>query len=423
MKGRMILDQAIKNFAKPFQNIDDLDPVFKAIANAKYVLLGEASHGTSEFYTIRSEMTKRLIRDKGFTFIAVEGDWPACQEVNRYIKGYAHQEKNIREVIQVFNRWPRWMWANEEIIDLIEWLKNYNQSLSPEKKVGFYGIDVYSLWESMDEIIQYLEENGLPGLQEARKAFSCFEPFKRNHESYAVTAGYLSEDCMEESLQLLLSVQRNKWLFEDNQESSLNMEVNALVTAHAEDYYRTMVKSDEESWNIRDRHMVDALEAIMRFYGTSAKGIVWEHNTHVGDARATDMKEEGMVNVGQLVREQNNSDDVYIIGFGTYSGTVIASTEWGHEVKITQVPQAEFGSWEYQLHHSGAFNKYLLFNSNNVKYFQNVVSHRAIGVVYRPEYEQYGNYVPSVIGERYDAFIFIDQTNALKPVTLGQVVM
>lgn len=213
---------------------------------------------------------------------AVEGDWPACQEVNRYIKGYAHQDKNVKEVLQAFNRWPQWMWANQEIIDLIEWIKIYNQNKRNEEKVGFYGLDVYSLWESMDEIIHFLEENGLPGLQEARKAFSCFEPFNRNHESYAVTAGYLSEDCLEEALQLLLSIQKNKWLFEDDQESSLNMGVNALVSAHAENYYRTMVKSDEESWNIRDRHMVDALEAVKNFYGPSAKAIIWEHNTHVG---------------------------------------------------------------------------------------------------------------------------------------------
>jgi erythromycin esterase-like protein len=415
--------KAINTYAKPFETIDDLDPLIAAIGDKRFVLLGESSHGTSEFYTLRAELTKRLIKEKGFSFIAVEGDWPSCQSINRYIKGFNQSLQDIRDVLEDFNRWPTWMWANHEIIGLIEWLKEYNHHNNRAQKVGFYGLDVYSLWESMDEIIHYLERTNSPSLKEAKKAFSCFEPFNRNHESYAVSAGYLSENCTKEALELLASIRKNKWKFDDDQENSLNMEVNAIVTANAEEYYRTMVTSDSKSWNVRDKHMVEALNSVRRFYGDDAKVIIWEHNTHVGDARATDMKDEGMVNVGQLIREENGAENVFIVGFGTYSGTVIASTEWGVDFQKTEVPPAQPGSWESLMHMTGAVNKYLIFNEQNRHEFTTTIGHRAIGVVYRPEYEQYGNYVPSKMGLRYDGFIFIDKTNALHPLVLENILV
>jgi erythromycin esterase-like protein len=309
------------------------------------------------------------------------------------------------------------------MIDFVQWLTEFNIQSGQRKKVGFYGLDLYSLWESMDEIVANLEKNHSPVLDAARKAFSCFEPYNRNHESYAVSAGYLSENCITEALELLASIRKNKWKFNDDEESNLNMEVNALVTAHAEQYYRTMVVSDAESWNVRDRHMVEALEAVMKFYGEDTKVIVWEHNTHVGDARATDMKNEGMVNVGQLLRENHGHKDVFIVGFGTYSGSVISSAEWGSDFKNTIVPPAQYGSWEYLMHDTGAFNKYLLFTETNREEFNTTIGHRAIGVVYRPEYEHFGNYVPSIMSQRYDGFIFIDHTKALHPLVLEKVVL
>jgi erythromycin esterase-like protein len=412
---------SVKKYAKPFESVDDLDPLLAAIGDAKYVLLGEASHGTSEFYTIRAELTKRLIKEKGFSVIAVEGDWPSCQSINRYIKNIG-TETDVRGALESFNRWPTWMWANEEIIDLVEWLRNYNQQTRLKNKVGFYGLDVYSLWESMDEIINYLERTGNSGLAQARSAFSCFEPYNRNNESYAVSAGYLSENCIKEALSLLNTIQKNKWKYDDEEENSLNMEVNALVTVNAEEYYRTMVLSDSKSWNVRDIHMVEALNAVMKYYGEGAKVIIWEHNTHVGDARATDMKEAGMVNVGQLLREQNYPEEVYIVGFGTNSGTVIASTEWGVDLRVTNVPEAQEGSWENLMHKAGAYNQYLLFNDENREEFNKTIGHRAIGVVYRPEYEQYGNYVPSVMSSRYDGFIFVDKTHALHPIVMESLI-
>ncbi|WP_342615571.1 erythromycin esterase family protein [Peribacillus frigoritolerans] len=393
----------------------DWDKLVQQVKNSKFVLLGEASHGTSEFYTARVEITKKLIQEKGFTFVAVEGDWPACQAINRYVKGYDQVFNSARDVLKIFDRWPTWMWANEEMINLIEWMKEYNESGQNQTKVGFYGIDIYSLWESMDEVIHYLKQIDSPDLEAARRAFTCFEPFNRNNEEYAVSAGIFSEDCIEEVAKLLTTIQRKKEKYPNHEELNLNLQVNALVAYNAENYYRTMVVHDDKSWNIRDMHMVDALNEIMDFYGSKGKAIVWEHNTHVGDASATDMRDSGMINVGQVIREQNPAEDVFITGFGTYTGTVIAADEWGVDLEIKTVPPAMNGSWEEAMHLSGAYDKLLIFTDENRQLFQDRIGHRAIGVVYKPEYEQYGNYVPSVMSERYDAFIYMDETQALHP--------
>lgn len=408
--------QAIQQHAQP---LNDLDVLLNEINNQKYVLLGESSHGTSEFYKIRAKLTKRLIEEKGSTFIAVEGDWPACQQVNQYIKGWDRTHSNAREVLQSFNRWPTWMWANEEMIDLIEWLKAYNGTQPREKMVGFYGIDLYSLWESMDEMIKVLQKTNSPELEAARKTFACFEPFNRQGEKYGVSATFYGEDCYEEAIQLLKEISLKKYTFPDHEESGLNLEINALITANAENYYRTMIVNDNESWNIRDRHMVEVLNRIMVFFGNQSKGIVWEHNTHVGDARATDMAEEGIVNVGQLLREQEGAEKLFIIGFGTHRGSVIAASQWGDNFKKMMSPPAKSGSWEDLMHKAGPKDKILLFNDTNRPEFNQTIGHRAIGVVYSPAHEHYGNYVPSQMSERYDAFIYINETNAVRPIGIG----
>ncbi|MCH6264182.1 erythromycin esterase family protein [Neobacillus citreus] len=413
--------QAIKNHTIPLKEVNDFQPLIEEINHQKYVLLGESSHGTSEFYKIRSELTKKLIQEKGFTFIAVEGDWPACQQVNRYIKGYDNEYTNAREVLAAFNRWPTWMWANEEIIRLIEWLKDYNHNLPTDRRIGFYGVDVYSLWESMDEIIKYLEKTNPSSVEAAKKAFACFEPFNREGQMYGVSASFYAEDCHDEVINLLTDIVTNKKKYSSSEEGQLNLEVNAIVTANAENYYRTMVVNDNESWNIRDRHMVEVITKIGSYNGKNAKGIIWEHNTHVGDARATDMADEGLVNVGQLLREQEGQENVYIVGFGTHRGTVIAADSWGVDFKRMIVPPAQKGSWEDLMHEAGNHDKLILFNETIRQHFSSRIGHRAIGVVYDPRYEHFGNYVPSVIAERYDAFIYIDSTTALEPLAVETV--
>ncbi|WP_096201748.1 erythromycin esterase family protein [Bacillus sp. FJAT-45350] len=406
------LIENIKKYSLPYEENNHIRPLIEAVGEVNYALLGEATHGTSEFYTTRAELTKILIQEKGFNFIAVEGDWPACFEVNCYIKGYENSYSSAKELLQTsFNRWPSWMWANTEMIELIEWLKSYNQT--QKVKVGFYGIDVYSLWESMETVIQHLEQTESPILDKAKAAFECFEPFHRKPEQYGLSAALYGEDCMEEVSKLLQSVLHNRVQYND--EDSLNLAVNTLVTSNAEHYYHTMITNDNESWNIRDHHMVEVLKYISNYYGEKAKGVVWEHNTHIGDARATDMNKEGLVNVGQLSREKFGENKVYAIGFGTYQGTVIASTKWGHSYEIMTVPEAHDESFEAYLHKANNGNCILLFDQDNKGEFNETIGHRAIGVIYHPEFEHYGNYVPSQMSERYNAFVFIDETKALSP--------
>lgn len=410
------LDESIKAHALPFENSKDLTPIIDAIGEAKIVLLGEASHGTSEFYTVRAELSKRLIKEKGFTLIAVEGDWPSCQKINQFIKGYESEENDVRNILKAFNRWPTWMWANEEISDFILWLKSHNQQ-QEKKKIGFYGIDVYSLWESLDELIRYLTETNPEGrdLTLAKKAFSCFEPFNRHPETYAMSSLNITQACVDEVSSLLASIRSHEDHYKNEQEEDLNLKINALVARNAEEYYRAMVRNDGLSWNVRDEHMVEAINEIVDYHGKDAKIIVWEHNTHIGDASYTDMASEGMINVGEVLRKQNKKGNVYAVGFGTHSGTVIAAEEWGIPYARTTVPPAMKNSWEDALHKSGAHSKLIIFKGENRNLFNEWIGHRAIGVVYNPEYEAYGNYVPSKVGSRYDAFIYIDETQALTP--------
>ncbi|WP_342600013.1 erythromycin esterase family protein [Psychrobacillus sp. FSL H8-0483] len=411
------LEEAIKKCALSYESTDDLTPLLQAIGDAKIVLLGEASHGTSEFYTVRAELSKRLIEEKGFNLIAVEGDWPSTQHVNRFIKAYDNEQMDVRDVLKAFERWPTWMWANEEIAKFVTWLKLHNSQIEVNKKVGFYGIDVYSLWESLDEVITYLSKTNPNGtdLAFAKKAFSCFEPFNRHPETYAISSTNISEACVDEVSKLLASIRTHEDNYQDEKEADLNLKINAIVARNAEEYYRAMVRSDELSWNVRDEHMVEAINEIMDYHGKESKMIIWEHNTHIGDASATDMEASGMVNVGQIIRLQNRKENVYTVGFGTHRGTVIAANEWGVPYKKIDVPPARKDSWEDALHNAGAFDKLIIFNEENRPLFSNWIGHRAIGVVYHPNFEAYGNYIPSKIGSRYDAFIYLDQTKALSP--------
>jgi erythromycin esterase len=394
-----------------------IDKLIEEIGDAKYVLLGEASHGTHEYYVLRTQISKRLIEQKGFSFIAVEGDWPDCYRVNRYVKNYPESGNSTLNVIKEFNRWPTWMWANWEIVALAEWLRRHNSTLPANKKAGFYGLDVYSLWESLDSIIKYLEKKDLKTNQFAVQALKCFEPYSDGEGSaYARSTLMVPEGCEEEVVDLLMQVRKNMTSYNTDHEAVLSAEQNAQVIVNAERYYRAMVRPGAESWNIRDRHMVDTLNRLMKFHGTTAKAIVWEHNTHIGDARATDMAGEGMVNVGQLVNEKHAKDGVYSVGFGSYQGTVIAGEEWGDVMRVVNVPKARTDSWEFMLHQLDAKDRIVFMNEEmkeqlGKKHFY----HRAIGVVYRPEYERLGNYVPSLMPHRYDAFIYIDETNALHP--------
>jgi len=393
----------------------DLDALVEDIGERPVVMLGEASHGTHEFYTWRTAISKRLIQEKGFNFIAVEGDWPDCYKINRYVKGYKDAGDNVRDVLMNFDRWPTWMWANWEVAALAEWLRDYNQRLQADKKIGFYGLDVYSLWDSLREMVNYLDKEDPQAAQSVRKAIQCFEPYEENEQIYA-RYSLTEHSCRDQVIGLLKEIRLKSQFLDGDREAGFNTEQNALIAVNAEKYYRSMIGFDNESWNVRDTHMMETLDRLLRFHGKNAKGIVWEHNTHIGDARATDMKWAGMINIGQLAREQYGINKVYIVGFGSYQGTVIAGDAWGAPMQEFQVPVARKGSIEHQLHLENSANRYLLFNTEDLqRKFESSITHRAIGVVYSPERERYGNYVPTKLSQRYDAFIFLDETRALHP--------
>jgi erythromycin esterase len=409
----------IKERSHRLHNKHDLDRLIDKIGNAKIVMLGEASHGTHEFYTWRSYISQQLIKKKGFQFIAVEGDWPDCYKINQFIKG---EEKEIRatDVLKTFSRWPTWMWANWEIAALAEWLYQYNIDFQLNKRIGFYGLDVYSLWDSLDAIMDYLKKYDPKALADAERAIQCFEPYKTDDgTSYAYAARLVPELCTDEVVSLLKEIQQRLPEYDANKEHVFNAEQNALIAVNAEKYYRAMLQGGAQSWNIRDSHMQETLERLLELHGSDAKAIVWEHNTHIGDSRATDMMDEGMYNIGELVRRKFDKENVFLIGFGTYEGRVIAGSGWGAPMHDVEVPEAKEDSWEYLLHEAGAYNQLLFMNELiDTPFNDKRIGHRAIGVVYRPAYERYGNYVPSIIPQRYDAFIFLDKTKALHPLHL-----
>lgn len=416
------LEEAIKRHALPYRSAEDLNKIVDAIGNSKIVLLGEATHGTSEFYTCRAEITKRLIQEKGFSIIAIEGDWPPTHAVNRFVKAYDHTEQNSCDVLKAYNRWPTWMWANEEVADFIHWLRLHNAK--SRQKTGFYGIDLYSLWESLDAITHHLSTARTSRSHLALEAaLECFKPSNRDSDKYAMSSVRLTNRCIEEVDNLRVSLRNDEALYQDEQETELSLKMNALVVKNAEDYYSATVQDDALSWNIRDGHMVSAINEIRDFHGRDSKIIVWEHNTHIGDARATDMRREGMVNVGQLLREQQRNEEVFSVGFGTYTGSVIAAKSWGDRFENMRIPPARLNSWEELLNRTGAHDKILLFDKANYTLFNRWVGHRAIGVLYHPEYEAHGNYVPSKIAQRYDAFVFINETTALTPLLIEKTLL
>jgi len=381
-------------------------------------MLGEASHGTHEYYTWRTAITKRLIKEKGFTFIAVEGDWPDCYKINRFIKGYEKGYAGVKEVLNEFSRWPTWMWANWEVAALAQWLQQFNESVPQAQHVGFYGLDVYSLWDSLREMVTYLETEDPTAAQAVKKAMVCFEPYENNEQAYA-RISLTNLGCGDKVLALLKEIRDKAPSFVGEREEIFNAEQNAMIAVNAEKYYRSMMRFDNESWNVRDGHMMETLNRLLNFHGANAKAIVWEHNTHIGDARATDMKQSGMINIGQLAREEYGINQVYLVGFGSYQGSVVAGKEWGAPMQKMQVPKAREGSIEQLLHNQSNQNRYLLFNTERRRaQYEDVVQHRAIGVVYHPKHEQYGNYVPTRLSARYDAFIYLDQTTALHPLHL-----
>jgi erythromycin esterase-like protein len=402
----------IRRLARPIAGPSDFDPLIDRIGEARFVLIGEASHGTSAFYRWRADLSRRLISEEGFSFVAVEGDWPDCYQVNRWVKG-STDHHTPKEVLKQFHRWPMWMWANQEVAEFVQWLREHNRASG--RSVGFYGLDVYSLWESLDRIIRYLRDARPDDLESAMDAFRCFEPYGEDPQSYAWVNRMVPDDCEDEVVGLLVEIHQGGSDATDA-EAEFDARQNAEVIAGAERYYRTMVRANGESWNVRDLHMADTLDRLIKHHGDDAKAIVWEHNTHVGDARATDMRRAGMVSIGQVVRERHGDDAVVLVGFGTHRGRVVAASGWGDPLEVFEVPPAREGTHEDLLHNGAPEQSLLVFPmTRDGPWLSARRGHRAIGVVYQPELESRRNWVPTIMGLRYDAFIYLDETEALRP--------
>jgi erythromycin esterase-like protein len=342
------LASVLKRESVALQNADDLDPLMERIGDARYALLGEASHGTSDYYVWRARLSRRLIEEKGFSFVAVEGDWPDLYRVNDYVMNRPGSGRTAYEVLNAFERWPTWMWANWEVVAFVEWLRKYNDKLPDEDKVGFYGLDVYSLWASLNAVLTYAEREKPTPLEVAKRVQTCFEPYGEDELAYA-EATLSGTSCEAEATALLRALRSDSWWFDDPK-ARFDAEQNAFAIVNAERYYRAMMAGGPESWNIRDHHMVDTLDRLVAHHGPEAKAIVWEHNTHIGDARATTMAEQGMVNVGQLARERHEGEGVVLVGFGSYRGRVVAARAWGAEMERMRVPEAQAASWEAVFH-------------------------------------------------------------------------
>jgi erythromycin esterase len=403
--------------ARPLRAPPDLDPLIERIGDSRYVLLGEASHGTHEYYCWRAWLTQRLVAECGFTFVAVEGDWPDCFDVNCWVKGHDTASDRAADVLNRFERWPTWMWANREVAEFADWLRDHNARTGAG--VGFYGLDVYSLWESIDRIVGYLGEHAPDTVGTALAAARCFEPYGGDPQRYAAATRLLPEDCEDAVITLLGDVHRFARRDGASAEADFDALQNAEVLAGAERYYRTMVRGGAESWNVRDCHMVDTLDRLMAHQGPGAKAVVWEHNTHVGDAAATDMASVGMLNVGQLVRRRHAAEGVLLVGFGGYAGSVIAAARWGAPMEVMPVPEAIPGSHEDLIHHAvGEPCLFVFPDDRNTAWLAGWRGHRAIGVVYEPRRDRLGNWVPTVLGRRYDAFLSFEMTEALHPLHL-----
>ncbi|QDT16713.1 erythromycin esterase family protein [Alienimonas californiensis] len=395
-----------------------LEPLMDRIGDASFILLGEASHGTSEYYLWRRRITERLIRERGFDFVAVEGDWPDCMRVNRFVRDEI--DGAPEEVLKTFRRWPTWMWANEEIAGLMTALREINADRPKRRRVGFYGLDVYSLWDSLARIREYLKEYAPESLGTAEDAFACFGSEFGDEQGYARRTRWVPDSCEQAVLDLLAKT-REATLRDG--EHAFDAVQNALAARHAEEYYRTMTSPGPESWNVRDRHMTETLARLLDRHsdpapgGRRAKAIVWEHNTHIGDARATDMARAGMVNVGQLSRDRFGAGDCVLVGFGSRRGSVIAGRKWGGPMERMPLPEAREESWEDLMHEAfDGEDRLLIFpdDDETAAPLHDRRGHRAVGVVYRPESER-GNYVPSDLAARYDAFVYVDRTHALRP--------
>lgn len=399
----------------------DYDALLEAVGDRPFALLGEATHGTQEFYRMRAAITRRLVEERHFDAVAVEGDWPDCYRINLYVRGES-EDVEARQALGDFQRFPRWMWRNEETLAFIEWLRVRNMAQPPESRVGFYGLDMYSLYRSSEAVVEYLEQVDREQAAIARRQYAALDHVRDPQRyGYEVALG-LRPDCSQAVRERLVELLRksSEYLERDGRgaaDAYFYAERNAHVVANAEAYYRAMFGPRASSWNLRDTHMVQTLLALQRYLGLQGRRgriAVWAHNSHLGDARATEMSLAGEHNVGQLMREIAGMENALLIGFTTYAGTVTAAHEWDGEPERCMIRRAHPESYEDFFHRSRLDRFYLPLQDEAAPVHEPMLE-RAIGVLYRPDTELQSHYFHARMAAQFDAVFHIDESQALTP--------
>lgn len=414
------LPALLRHYAEPLPDLQDsaLGELFDRYGEARVVLIGEASHGTSDFYRSRAAITRRLIERHGFSIVAVEADWPDAAQLDRF----ARRRAAAAWTPTAFVRFPTWMWRNTDVSRFIHWLHHHNRNLSDEQRVEFRGLDVYSLRNSIAEVLQFLDRVDPAQAQWARQRYGCLSPWQDDPVRY----GFCVEHGKAGSCEDAVIAQLNSLLAErlensgQDQETLFDATQNARVVRTAEQYYRAMYRGSSASWNLRDRHMFDTLQALLKHRGPAAKAVVWAHNSHIGNAAATAMGERGEFNIGQLSRTAWGQDAV-LIGMGTDHGQVAAADDWDGEIQIKEVRPARADSWEHQFHQTGLGAALLDWRDPRRQALREALAssrlERAIGVIYRPHNELHSHYFRAVLGEQFDAFVWLDETHPVKPLS------
>lgn len=403
---------------------DDYDSLLDLVGDARFVLLGEASHGTHEFYRERALITKRLIYQRGFNAVAVEADWPDAYRINRFVRGESPDSDSV-EALTGFKRFPQWMWRNADVLDFVGWLREHNDTQTfPDRKCGFYGLDLYSLHASIEAVLDYLKKVDPDAARRAREHYGCFEHFGPEIQTYGYAAGFgLTPTCENAVVQELVALRRKAmdYLQRDGQvaaDAYFCAQQNAVVVKNAEEYYRKMFRRDCSSWNLRDNHMMESLVSLSDHLskpGTPAKIVVWAHNSHLGDARATHMSGRGEFNLGQLARQRFGKEAV-LIGFTTYEGTVTAASDWDGPAERKNVRPGHVDSYEALFHEVDLPRFYLDLRGKEIASALRAQRlERAIGVIYRPDTELISHYFDARLSDQFDAVLHFDHTRAVEP--------
>lgn len=409
--------EILSEFATEISSEEDMYQLGETIEDERrLVLMGEASHGTSEFYTYRAALARYLIEEQGFRFIAVEGDWPAAKRVNQYVKHREGGPDTAEEALEYFDRWPLWMWRNEEVVELIEWMRGFNEDRPAEDRAGFYGIDMYDKQRAMQTVISRIGGIDSTAGTQIEQAYECLQAHQ-SAQAYIQSVQRTRRSCEGEmrSVVNLLDENRDHWAAEDSV-AFVDAYQSAWAAKRAEQHYRGNLQGGTISWNYRATHFYETADRLLDWYGEQSRGIVWAHNTHIGDARATDMQRQGMVNIGQLAREQLGEKQVFAVGFGTYTGQVFAGLQWEGQRRTMDIPDAMNHSLEYLMEQT---NKEIFFLPMHLhpeleERLSQPRGHRAIGVVYNANQETRANYANTILPQRYDAFIFIRETHTLR---------